>query len=105
MVKPAATLPVGVLRRATTAGGPRHELSVRAKILSIAGSIFVAAFAVTAWVAWREYSELVSLRAAALAGDERAALEARLADFKRRNYDLQAQLAALQAGRIADDAT
>lgn len=49
-------------------------------------------------LAWRQWRELTALRAAALSGDERAAFEARLAEFRRRNHQLQSALAALRSG-------
>jgi hypothetical protein len=56
------------------------------------------------WLAWRQYQELVVLRVSALGGDERAALEQRLAEFRKRNFELQSELAARQLDRQADDA-
>lgn len=47
-------------------------------------------------LAWWQYQELTVLRASVLGGDERAALEARLEQFRKQNFELQAQLAALQ---------
>jgi hypothetical protein len=67
-------------------------------ILSL-GLLLVAATA----IAWRQYQELVVLRASALSGDERATLEKRLEEFRKRNFDLQAQLAALQLDKKMDD--
>lgn len=55
-------------------------------------------------LAWRQWRELVALRATALSGDERAAFEARLAEFRRRNYQLQSALAALRSGPGGADA-
>ncbi len=54
-------------------------------------------------LAWHQYQELVVLRASALGGDERAALERRLEEFRKHNFDLQAQLAALQLDKKLDD--
>jgi hypothetical protein len=65
----------------------------------------VLALVAAATLAWRQYQELVVLRASALSSEERAALEARLAEFKKSNFDLQAQLAALQLDKKFDDAT
>ena len=66
--------------------------------------VLVLALAVATALAWREYQELVVLRASALGDGERAAFEARLVEFKKRNFDLQAQLAALSLGKNSDDA-
>ena len=55
----------------------------------------VLALAGATTLAWRQYRELVTLRAAALGGDERDAFEARLAELRKHNFELQAQLAAL----------
>jgi hypothetical protein len=55
-------------------------------------------------LAWRQWLELATLRARGLSDDERSALEARLADFKKRNFELQTDLASLRAGNAADGA-
>jgi hypothetical protein len=60
-------------------------------------------FAGATTVAWRQYQELIALRAAALANDDRAAIEARLAELKKKNHDLQALLAALQQAKTNSD--
>ncbi len=55
--------------------------------------------------AWRQAQELAIWRAAGLGNDERAALEARLEQFRKRNFELQSQLAALQLDRkVAEEA-
>lgn len=54
-------------------------------------------------LAWRQYQELVALRAAALGTEDRAALEDRLADLRKRNRELQAQLAALSGAKTNAD--
>ena len=74
---------------------------VRPKTYRLAVVVLALAFAGATTLAWQQYQELVTLRATALAGDERAAFEARLAELKRHNYDLQAQLAALQLAKTA----
>lgn len=51
-------------------------------------------------LAWHQYQELVTLRADALAGEDRRAMDARLADLERHNRELEAKLAALRAGKI-----
>ena len=81
------------------AAGPRLITTVRAKtyLLLCLG----LALAGETTLAWRQYRELVELRSAALAGDERAAFEARVEELKRRNYELQARLAALQLAKTA----
>ena len=56
-------------------------------------------------LAWRQWLELATLRASGLSGDERSALEARLAEFKKRNFELQTDLASLRAGKTADGVT
>jgi hypothetical protein len=51
----------------------------------------------TSTLAWQHWQELVALRATSQAArDAGTALEARLADFRKRNLDLQAQLAAVR---------
>ncbi len=47
-----------------------------------------------AMLAWRQYSELVELRASAMNRDERADLQKRAWDLEKHNQDLQARLAA-----------
>lgn len=64
--------------------------------------IVLALVAATA-LAWRQYQELVVWRASALGGDERAAIEARLEQFRKRNLELRAQLAAQQLDKQLDD--
>lgn len=49
-------------------------------------------------LAWRQSRELVAGRTMALNGDERAAFEARLAELRRRNRQLQAALTAVRSG-------
>src|SRR5688500_9845476 len=53
-------------------------------------------------LAWRQYSELVELRSAAMNRDERSDLQRRLWDLEKLNRDLQAQLAALRGPNDVD---
>ena len=55
-----------------------------------------------ALLAWRQYGELVELRAAAMNRDERSDLQRRLWDLEKLNRDLQAQLAAQRGSNEAD---
>jgi hypothetical protein len=52
--------------------------------------------------AWRQYGELVELRASAMNRDERADLQKRIWDLEKANRELQAQLDAQQGGEIDD---
>jgi len=54
------------------------------------------AVAGTSVLAWRQWAELVTLRAITLGGDERVAWQVRLDELKKRNYQLQAELAAIR---------
>lgn len=55
--------------------------------------------------AWHQSQELAIWRSAGLSNDERAALEARLEQYRKRNFELQSQLAALQLDRqVAEEA-
>jgi hypothetical protein len=74
-------------------------LRLKTFLLPLLALALVAATA----LAWRQYQELVVLRTSALSGDERAASEARLEQFRKRNNELQAQLAALQLDKKLDD--
>jgi len=70
-------------------------------------SLFVFLAATTlggALLAWRQYGELVELRALGVKKDERADLQKRLWDLEKRNRDLQGQLLASRSG-AADPAT
>jgi len=78
-----------------------HTLRLRNYLLPLLALALVAATV----LAWRQYEELVVLRVSALGGDERTALEARLAEMKKRNFELQSQLAALQLDKKLDDTT
>ncbi len=71
---------------------------MRPKIAVLA--ILILALAGATSLAWQQYQELVSLRARTIDGDERSALNATLADLRRRNRELEAQLAALRAGPL-----
>lgn len=53
-----------------------------------------------AWLAWRQYGELVELRASALNRDERLDLQKRITDLERLNRELQDQLAAARGGDL-----
>lgn len=68
------------------------------------GTYVIVLFAATtvggAILAWRQYGELVELRAAAMKRDERAELQKRVWDLEKRNRELQGQAAA---GRSASD--
>lgn len=74
---------------------------LRPKIHGLSVVVLALVFAGASTLAWRQYQELVILRAATLAGDERAAFETRLAELKRHTNDLQAQLATLQLAKNA----
>jgi hypothetical protein len=78
-------------------GGPASCQRLRSKNLLLA--ILAALVVASVTLAWRQAQELAQLRAATLLGDERANLEARLDQFKRRNLALQAELAALRSSR------
>ncbi len=58
----------------------------------------------TAALAWKQYQELIQLRAAALGADERADLQKRLWAAEKRAKDLADQLAALRNRSGGDDA-
>ena len=70
-------------------------------------TLLAAAFALiaigTATLAWKQYQELVALRAAALSGGAPAQIAQQIADLERRNRSLETQLAA--RGEGAGDAT
>lgn len=70
-------------------------------------AVFVPVFALigATALAWHQYRELVVLRAKVLGGDDRAALEAKLAAFAKRNVELEAQLMALRNGRNGNEAS
>lgn len=53
-------------------------------------------------LAWRQYGELVELRAAAMNRDERSDLQRRLWDLEKQNRDLQAQLAVRRGSADID---
>lgn len=53
-----------------------------------------------AWLAWRQYGELVELRAGALHRDERLDLQKRISDLERLNRELQDQLAAARGSDV-----
>lgn len=55
-------------------------------------ALFAAAAIAASVLAWRQYTELVELRGATLAGDDRAALQARITELQKQNQDLQAAL-------------
>lgn len=61
-------------------------------------AILILALAGVSSLAWQQYQELVALRARASDGD--ASLNATLADLRRRNRELEAQLAALRNGPL-----
>jgi hypothetical protein len=63
----------------------------------LTGLLTLAVVSITA-VAWHQWRELTALRATAL-GDDRAAIDAQLEQFRRRNLQLQAELAALKLNR------
>jgi hypothetical protein len=73
------------------------------RVKSFVFAFLVAALGGATMLAWHQYQELLVLRAAMLNGNDRTALEDRLAKFKRRNYDLEIQLAALHAGKAGGD--
>ncbi|MSU23051.1 MAG: hypothetical protein EXS32_04425 [Opitutus sp.] len=56
-------------------------------------------------LAWRQYQELVALRAAALNTDERADLQKRIWDLTKNNRDLTAQLASQRADKTGEAVT
>jgi hypothetical protein len=53
-------------------------------------------------VAWRQWQEVVTLRAASLTGDDRVLWQARLDELKKRNRQLQTELAALRRSHGAE---
>jgi hypothetical protein len=77
-------------------------IRVTLRLKSFVFAFLVAALGGATMLAWHQYQELVVLRANLLSGNDRTALEDRLAKLKRRNYDLEIQLAALHAGKAAD---
>lgn len=54
-----------------------------------------------AWLAWRQYGELVELRAIAMNREERADLQKRLWELEKLNRELQARLGSEQTPRLA----
>jgi hypothetical protein len=56
-----------------------------------------------AMLAWRQYAELVELRAAAMNTNERAELQKKIWDLQKANRELQEQLAALRSERGGTD--
>jgi hypothetical protein len=54
-------------------------------------------------LAWRQYAELVELRAATMSRDERADMQKRLWDLEKLNRELQDQLAAQRLGGAMDN--
>lgn len=56
-----------------------------------------------ALLAWRQYGELVELRAVAMNREERSDLNGRISDLERMNRELRDQLAALHGSESLDD--
>ncbi|HVU32973.1 MAG TPA: hypothetical protein VHE61_06040 [Opitutaceae bacterium] len=67
---------------------------MRPKSIVVVALLATAALSV---LAWRQHLELVQLRGTALAGGDRAALEAQLAKLRNRNRDLEAKIRALHS--------
>jgi hypothetical protein len=79
---------------------PRRSARVLASSLRLPTTLLLAliiAVAGTGGLAWWQWREIVVLRATAAEAQDRSALEARLAELKKRNFELQATLTALRA--------
>lgn len=74
------------------------RVTVRLKSAFFLG--LIAAVGGLATVTWRQWRELEKWRATAMREDERANFEAKLAEIRRRNRDLQVALAALRSGSV-----
>ena len=83
-----------------TDGVVATSLADDVRLLPLLLFTLIAALGAAGVLAWRQYAELTVWRAGFIPG-ERAALEARLEQFRRRNFQLEAELAALQLDKTA----
>ncbi len=79
--------------------GPRRVFSTTLSSKNLLLTLLSLVAAGATALAWRQRLELMALRT----DGERSMLEARLADFKKRNFELQTELAAMHAGKAAGE--